>query len=589
MNPLMDGTITPSKYQQAIYDQFERSSDSLLIEAVAGSGKTSTLVGLSEIIAKVFPAQKAAFLAFNRGIANELQRRISAPNVASMTLHAAGWASWKRSLGMDSNLCEVDGGKVHKILRELLTWQESQRFGESTRKLVSAAKGLGIVPRGTFAGVVGYAGLVEDTDETWDGLIEHYALDEEDCDIGIVRKVLARSIEQAGDICDFDDMLYMPVIAGVPFDRFDIVLVDEAQDLSGIQHEMIERMAGGARAKCDCPPYWAGEDAPLADFCPMHGLEEYRKQAGARVIAVGDRHQAIYAFRGAHSDSMNRLAERFGMVRLPLSVSYRCPRAVVELARTWVPEIEGAESAVDGYVGVEGTDWAGQSQIAMGCCNCHCEFHGTSGCKCIKGCGHESWGISKWQSASDLHAGDAILCRNTRPLVSAAFALIRRRIRVVVLGRDIGKGLVQLVNKAKLSESSSCASFEDWLADYHDRERARLAKRQEWGKQGLLQDRVDALKVFIDQVAIGGTVGQLIREIESLFGDQEGVGMVTLATVHKAKGLEWERVFVLDANELMPSPYARQSWERDQERNLMYVAATRARRELRYIRSEEIG
>lgn len=554
--------MQPSKYQQAIYERFERTSDSLLIEAVAGSGKTSTLVGLSEIIAKVFPQHKAAFLAFNRGIASELQRRISAPNVASMTLHAAGWASWKRSLGMDSNLCEVDGGKVHKILREFLTWQESQKFGESTRKLVSAAKGLGIVPRGTFVGVVGYAGLIEDTNEVWSGLIEHYALDEEDCDIRIVRKVLARSIEQAGDTCDFDDMLYMPVIAGVPFDRFDIVLVDEAQDLSGIQHEMITRMVEG----------------------PTESAGEWGKRR--RVIAVGDKNQAIYAFRGAHSDSMDRLAERFRMTSLPLSVSYRCPRAVVELARQWVPEIESAESAVDGYVGVEGTDWQGQSQIAMGCCNCHCEFHGTSGCKCIKGCGHEGWGISKWRTSADFHAGDAILCRNTRPLVSAAFSLIRRRVRVVVLGRDIGKGLVQLVKKSK---QAFVVDVLEWMDEYEGKEAARLRKKGEFARIASLSDRCATVRVFASELPDDATTGELVGSIEGLFNEVEGVGCVTLATIHKAKGLEWERVFVLDASELMPSPYARQSWERDQERNLMYVAATRARRELRYIRSEEIA
>lgn len=551
----------PSKYQSAIYEKFERTSDSLLIEAVAGSGKTSTLVGLSEIIARAFPAQKAAFLAFNRGIANELQRRISAPNVASMTLHAAGWASWRRSLGMDSNLCEVDGGKVGGIMREreVMTWQENQKYRESTYKLVSAAKGLGIVPRGTFAASGEYAGLVEDTDAVWEGLIEHYALDDEDCSVEIVRRVLALSIARAGDVCDFDDMLYMPVIAGVPFDKFDIVLVDEAQDLSGIQHEMIERMGAG------------------------------------RVVAVGDRKQSIYGFRGAHTDSMDRLASRFNMTCLPLSVSYRCPRAVVQHVRRWVSQIEASETAEDGYVGEEGTDWQGQCEIAIGarCINCGCamtsdmkEYVKDCPCGCYPHCVYS--GISKWHGGSNFRAGDAILCRNTRPLVAAAFRLIRRRIRCVVLGRDIGKGLTQLVKKSRISPGSPRGEFADWLARYEEKECARLRKRQEHARIGALRDRCDTLWVFIAELPEDSTVGDLARSIETLFDDQEGAGRVTLATIHKAKGLEWERVFVLDAGELMPSPYARQSWERDQERNLMYVAATRARRELRYIRSEEV-
>ena len=59
----------------------------------------------------------------------------------------------------------------------------------------------------------------------------------------------------------------------------------------------------------------------------------------------------------------------------------------------------------------------------------------------------------------------------------------------------------------------------------------------------------------------------------------EGAGKVTLATIHKAKGLEAKRVFWLNSSDC-PSKWARQEWQVQQEMNLCYVATTRAQEEL---------
>jgi superfamily I DNA/RNA helicase len=67
--------------------------------------------------------------------------------------------------------------------------------------------------------------------------------------------------------------------------------------------------------------------------------------------------------------------------------------------------------------------------------------------------------------------------------------------------------------------------------------------------------------------------------VDSLFGDNV-TGLLVLSTIHKAKGREWERVFWLDRIGTCPSKWARQAWQQDQEKNLMYVAATRAKSEL---------
>jgi superfamily I DNA/RNA helicase len=55
-----------------------------------------------------------------------------------------------------------------------------------------------------------------------------------------------------------------------------------------------------------------------------------------------------------------------------------------------------------------------------------------------------------------------------------------------------------------------------------------------------------------------------------------------LSTIHKAKGLENDRIFFL-CPELIPSKYATQPWQYEQEANLKYVAITRAKQELIYV------
>lgn len=489
-----------SPYQLEIFEWIKNSRDSLIIEAVAGSGKTTTIV---EAISHVPLEQSVAFLAFNKSIAEELKRRVTQPNARCMTLHSVGLVAWKEYLdGWDSQSLAVDGKKIRNIVDEM-----ELPYGEWTRdmsKLVGIAKGSGIVPRGAQHAD---GALVEDSEDVWEDLMDFYGIDPDEVDLDLVREVLTRSIAQAKQTVDFDDMLYMPVIAGAKFQQTDVVFLDEAQDVNGIQTEIVARMLGPE----------------------------------SRVVAVGDPHQAIYGFRGALADSMQQIGKRFHCTALPLSVSYRCPKLVVDKARQWVRHIESHEAAIDGFVG-----------------------------------------YGDWQ-LKDFHAGDAILCRNARPVVSIAFLLIRNKIAAKVAGRDIGQGLVALVNKMK---ARGIEDLETRLVAYRSREAAR-AKGNE-AKIAALDDKLETLRVFMDEAGPHAGIGTLIKNIEALFGDSDMRGVVICSTVHKSKGLEFDRVFVLDADEFMPSPWARQDWEHQQEENLMYVAATRSKRELRYVTTYDL-
>ena len=262
---------------------------------------------------------------------------------------------------------------------------------------------------------------------------------------------------------------------------------------------------------------------------------------GGRLVAVGDPRQAIYGFTGADADSLDLIRRDFGAIEMPLTVSYRCPTTVVGFARTWVDHIQAHPSAPAGSV----------SSIAY----------------------------EDLFARPDLKAGSAILCRNTRPLVALAFALIRRKIAAKVEGREIGNGLIAIVTRWK--RIKTLPPLETKLTEWSEKQIARATARGNGELAQQVEDQLETIKVFIDGCREAGqdTVAALADSIQSLFGDEVTETLV-LSTIHKSKGREWEAVFWLDREHTCPSKWARQAWEQGQEDNLCYVAATRAKTHL---------
>ncbi len=257
-----------------------------------------------------------------------------------------------------------------------------------------------------------------------------------------------------------------------------------------------------------------------------------------RLVAVGDHRQSIYGFTGTSHDSLDLIKEEFKAKELPLSVTFRCPKNVVKIAQQWVSHIESHESSPDGIVD-----------------------------KC---------------TVADIHKlaspQDAVICRNTKPLVELAYNLIKNRVPCRVEGRAIGQGLIKLATRWKVKSLSALINK---LELYKEKQ---IEKNKKKGKEEmcqLIEDQVDTLFVFIDQCKLDDTVDTLIKKIEALFGDTEGTQEVlTLSTIHKSKGREWHRVFALKMDEYSPSKYAKEDWQIQQENNLCYVQVTRAKHHL---------
>jgi superfamily I DNA/RNA helicase len=325
--------------------------------------------------------------------------------------------------------------------------------------------------------------------------------------IKLSQEVLRRSNMNL-DVIDFDDMVYLPLQRDLRMLQHDWVLVDEAQDTNPTRRALASKLL---------------------------------RPAG-RLVAVGDPHQAIYGFTGTDNDSLAQIAEAFSCKRLPLTVTYRCPKAVVDLARTWVDHIQAHESAPDGSVN-------------------RYNYRDIIGA---------------------VEPGDAVLCRFNKPLVSLVFALIRSGVPARIEGRAIGQGLAKLAGRWK--RIKTLTALEGRLEEHLDRELEKAKAKDDERRAVTVQDTVDTLRVLIDRAREQGlsTVEDLQAMILGLFENAPGEGAtpcVLLCSGHRSKGQEWDRVHLLGLNDLQPARTSR-SWQAEQEINLMYVMATRSKREL---------
>ncbi len=257
----------------------------------------------------------------------------------------------------------------------------------------------------------------------------------------------------------------------------------------------------------------------------------------SRLIAVGDPAQAIYGFRGADSNSLNLIAEEFNARTLPLTVSYRCGTDIVKHAHQWVKHIEAAPGAPTGTVHRLEKEW----------------------------------------STSSFHSDDLVVCRTTKPHINLAYRFMKDRIPAKIMGKDIGSGLASLIKKQKCEDIDELlVKIEVWAA--REVEKA-MVKRLD-AKAEAQQDKADAIVCLAGTLAEGDrTIPALLNVIADLFTDKPGINCLKLATIHKAKGMEADRVWWLNSASC-PAKWARRPWQQEQERNLCYVATTRAKTDL---------
>lgn len=472
-------TFSPTPEQISIVEAATSTSDNLLISALAGAAKTSTLVR----IAGALPKTSILCISFNKKIAEEMRSRLPS-NCTSLTLNALGHRVWSDTLGKRLTL---NTKKNFEILTALMAQIDADDRDEAYEafsdmlRAIESGKTAGYIPDGFPKAKP----LLNDT-EFFDEWLD---IDFPSTQRKLIREATFQSLLRAHEgIIDFNDQILLPTCFPSSFPQYPLVLIDEAQDLSALNHRMIQKFAK------------------------------------KRLIAVGDECQAIYGFRGAHADSMATLGKTFSMRKLILSVSFRCPIAIVEAARWRAPHMQYPE-------------WAKQGDVVT---------------------------LTTWSASSIPESDVAIICRNNSPLFSMALRLIKAGRYPKLVGNDIGKNLLKIMNrfgKADLPIEEAMKKLERW-------KRGRLKKARD---PAPVEDQAECILVFFSDSA---TLGEAIRKAEHLFTMS---GPIELMTGHKAKGLEFEHVFFLDQDLLKP---------KGQDANLRYVIQTRAKSTLTYVNSE---
>lgn len=486
------GGFTPSPYQAAIFEAVQNGRGHLVVEAVAGSGKTTTIV---RCLALTRPDQSVAFVAFNKRIAEELKAR--APrHVHVSTLHSLGYANIRQAWGA----VVVDEKKVSRIVKTIL---ETRFSPDEQERLLDQVHT-----------IVRLVGLRKNTlSADYKQIADTYCCGDLNGEEAAIFEIAAQAFEQSNAdhaIIDYDDMIYYPAVGAVACRRFDWFFVDETQDLNKAQIEFVLRSVNKS----------------------------------GRVVAVGDRYQSIYGFRGADVSAIPSIIAALNAETLPLSICYRCPKSHVEVAKEIVPQIEASPTAVEGRI---------ESITVEEMCNI----------------------------AGD---GDMVLCRRNAPLVGHAFALIRQGKKAVILGQEIATDLVALTRKLvkKCGDKPTVSRVISALTAYRAEAVARLRAAEKEAQADQVADQCETILIISEECE---TPDQIESRIDQIFSDvRQGV---TFATVHKAKGCEADRVFLLKPNELGYSKHARTPADMQQELNLAYVAYTRAKREMFFVNDKE--
>lgn len=478
--------FTPSVDQEKIREEITTGQRSIIINAVAGSGKTTTLLWL----AKLINSQDSIFLAFNKSIQREIEKKLSDSRMISKTIHSLGYSRLLKELQARP---QTDHNKYktisERIFRGNRCIQERHRLSPDLKDELKELQ----------ENVENYR--TQCLQETSREILEIIKAGEE----------LAR-IEK---LIDFTDMLWLPYLWNLPACKFSWIFLDECQDLSPLQLNSV-----------------------LA-----------HKDETTRFVSCGDPRQSIYLFAGADSNSFYRVKQETNAIELPLSTCYRCPVEILDLAREIVQQIEPKEGAIAGEI----------NRFRPG----------------------------KIGENLEKEVETLILSRKNGVLFQEFFRLLANGHRVKIAGNDIAKSLISLVSAVE-SRNNKPDRFAENLEEYIDSQICKLRDKADKKpeKTSEIEQLIDNLRdkqsamITITKSISFSSLGILKEKIKEICDIKDESIKTTLSSIHRAKGLEANTVFILDYCSL-PMKWKKQTAEQAiQETNLKYVALTRTKEKL---------
>jgi superfamily I DNA/RNA helicase len=627
-------SFVPSEHQERIKDAYLNSDSHIIIDAKAGSGKTTTLEWLVSTTYK-HPPKKILMMAFNKSIAKELNNRVRAiPGVEASTLNAYGY---KLVLGAYGKPKEGIKSDKIKILAQRpgvgpdkngfpFKKEDRHRIGLTGQAQKDRIKRNRLMVK-LFQKIIDMVKSNLTPPGEYEDLIERYKipvdeLEPEDYKILLetIPELLEANIKSAvdNDLLDFNDQIWLPVVglyqveSGTPilspaalsmlkpvrfpkkYNAIDTLFVDEAQDLNRSQQELALKTIG----------------------------------ENGRLIAVGDPFQSIYAFSGADSTSMSRLFKLLsptnrGCNKMDLSVTFRCPKAVVrhaqQILQTVIPAgvpvisadqatIEASDHAPEGLV-TDAPEDAIFDNITV-----------------------ETDAEMRRDRKGGTHVPTMILCRANAPIFGSALRLLGRGVPVKIVGRDISKTLISYIDEINPKRNTNIERFvtalNSRLKNIHQIEQklvdeGELDLEDDPLSSPFAQEKDQIVAIYI--LCCGGppgapcvervkTVKELKDAIDELFNGgrcpkdrqhprgkrgfiadtsdeicpvclaerEEEVAIVkktgvVFSTVHKSIGLEALKIYILAPDKLGAPRTNSTEEDQRQEIHLHYVAATRTK------------
>ena len=552
--------LKPTPAQESIYRFIESGIGNGIIDAVAGSGKTTTLMGCVEHVPDI---SDVLYCAFNVSIRKELQKRFHKANkpVKVFTIHSLGF----QMLRATRDFKDVEDHKYNKIVKDpkffetivpfiddildfhqyysvaelkemeersvTLDWIEKNALNEGLKyiqKILSRLLNINQKYRCTLA-----FDAVNDIDY----IIRHYGIfdkeeytlptysKEVECYFNAHKKLLqeGNSVALSHGIIDYTDMLYLPHLLNLTAKKkYGFVFVDECQDLSRAQ---------------------------------LYVVKQYLRDNG-RLLAVGDPYQAIYGFAGADCSSFENVKAAFNCQTLGLTDCFRCPADVIKIAQSIREDIKGFK---------------------------------TDPGKIYK--------IPQREVIFNIKAGDLVICRTRKPLIGMALTLIKKGYKVKIHPDELMEFMGDYKKNFTPKELRKVLS-EDMIDEFFETARSRNEKRIYKENQNAdtalrrllidaeikeMESTLDFLKSKFFEWQLN-TLELILKKLKHMLSNPSD-DAIKISTIHRAKGLENDRVFILEYNKL---PYRRDlEWENIQERNLHYVAVTRPKEEL-YLCEDEL-
>lgn len=516
MENKVNSTFRPNQYQQAYFDWIVNGYGNCVIEAYAGTGKTTTIL---EGLKYIPSSEKVLMVYFNTHNIEDAKNKIEKLKYRNVTVsgfHKIGYRFFCAKSIMPKENKYKYVNYVRQNISELSFDFESVPQNEFDRYLDNINKLI-------HYGRLNLAQCVDDMIEI-----------EEKYNISIIADesiVALKSMEWGKkhlDEVDYDDMLWIPCENNwtARTIKYDYVIIDEAQDLSRASLELMK--------KCI--------------------------KRGGRMVSIGDRNQTIYGFAGACDGVFQALIDMPNTILLSLPISHRCSQSVIKEAQKIVPDIQAKDGAVMGEVKNE--------------------------------C-----------SLNEIKVGDLVISRSNAPLVSYMIHCFKKGLPVTPLKSDYKNIFISRIEEC--CNDVFDVSLDTFIKDgviprlYKDLFDTRNQIMETHGldcRNATLDNRIKEKYDIINSiVAIAqGTNSkrELLAKINKIFGfksdsEDDGSDCIRVATIHGSKGLEADNVYILNRKG-MPSPLATQDWELLQERNMEYIAITRAKYKLGYISEDEL-